>query len=155
MRCASPTSSPWLRALSRPPLRRLLLATAAALALLLAPPAAAATGPALTVDPSADRHPIAPEIYGMSFADAGLARELALPLNLTLRAPLRGRRIRSARVVLGGPRARGGQRLSGRRLSRPVVIRRLPRGGFTVTIHLRLAGERGTRVASRRYARCR
>lgn len=81
MRCASPTSSPWLRALSRPPLRRLLLATAAALALLLAPPAAAATGPALTVDPSADRHPIAPEIYGMSFADAGVARELALPLN--------------------------------------------------------------------------
>ncbi|WP_160165522.1 glycoside hydrolase family 44 protein [Conexibacter woesei] len=76
-------------------------------------------------------------------------------LRFRLRSPVRGRRIRSARVVVGGPRARGGKRLSGRQLARPVVIDRLPRGRFTVTVHIQLAGERGAKVASRRYARCR
>ena len=32
------------------------------------------------VDASADRHPISPAIYGMNFADEGLARELRLPV---------------------------------------------------------------------------
>ncbi|MDO8185067.1 glycoside hydrolase family 44 protein [Conexibacter sp. JD483] len=55
----------------------------AAATLLLAPAAAvhAASGPALTVDAGADRHPIAPEIYGMSFADPALAEEIDLPLS--------------------------------------------------------------------------
>ena len=38
-------------------------------------------GPALTVDVLANRHPISPYIYGMNFADAGLAAELQLPVN--------------------------------------------------------------------------
>ena len=37
-------------------------------------------GPALTVDVSANRHPISPYIYGMNFADEDLADELNLPV---------------------------------------------------------------------------
>ena len=37
-------------------------------------------GPALSVDASADRHPISPYIYGMNFADEALAAELRLPV---------------------------------------------------------------------------
>jgi hypothetical protein len=40
----------------------------------------ALTGPALTVDVSAGRHKISPDIYGMNFADEALARELRLPV---------------------------------------------------------------------------
>jgi hypothetical protein len=40
--------------------------------------ALAATGPSLTVDVSAGRHAISPDIYGMNFADAALAQELHL-----------------------------------------------------------------------------
>ncbi len=60
-----------------------LLALLAALLTLLvtASLATAASGPTLTVDATADRHPIAPEIYGMSFADPQLAAEIGLPLN--------------------------------------------------------------------------
>ena len=38
------------------------------------------TGPALSIDVSAGRHPISPFIYGMNFADENLAAELALPV---------------------------------------------------------------------------
>lgn len=49
--------------------------------LVLAPtPALAAAGPRLSVDVTADRHPISPHIYGMNHADEALAEELALPL---------------------------------------------------------------------------
>jgi len=41
----------------------------------------AATGPALTVDPGAGRHPISRDVYGMNFADAGLEKELKLPVD--------------------------------------------------------------------------
>gem|GEM_PF-769379 len=40
--------------------------------------AGAATGPALTIDAAAGRHAISSDIYGMNFADAGLASELGL-----------------------------------------------------------------------------
>jgi hypothetical protein len=43
-------------------------------------PPAAGTGPALSVDVGADRHAISPYIYGMNFADEGLAAELHLPV---------------------------------------------------------------------------
>jgi len=45
------------------------------------PPPPPVEGPALTIDTTADRAPISPLIYGMNFADDGLARELALPVN--------------------------------------------------------------------------
>ncbi|WP_405590502.1 glycoside hydrolase family 44 protein [Streptomyces sp. NBC_01190] len=45
------------------------------------PPSAAATaGPAITVDATTGRHAIAPEIYGMNFADEDLAADLRLPV---------------------------------------------------------------------------
>src|ERR1700738_1726049 len=40
--------------------------------------AGAATGPSLSVDTRYDKHAISPEIYGMNFADASLAKELAI-----------------------------------------------------------------------------
>jgi hypothetical protein len=43
--------------------------------------ALAVSGPALSVDAGADRHPISPDIYGMNFADPALAREIGLPVN--------------------------------------------------------------------------
>jgi len=43
----------------------------------VAPPS---TGPALTIDAAANRHAISPFIYGMNFADEGLAAELDLPV---------------------------------------------------------------------------
>uniref|UniRef100_UPI0007C79762 glycoside hydrolase family 44 protein n=1 Tax=Peterkaempfera griseoplana TaxID=66896 RepID=UPI0007C79762 len=55
------------------------LATGPALA--AAPSAAAAAAPSLTVDPSAGRHAISRDVYGMNFADAGLAAELKLPVD--------------------------------------------------------------------------
>jgi putative cell wall-binding protein len=64
-----------------------MLRTATALALLVGaavlPGAtttagAATAGPALTIDAAASRHPISNDIYGMNFADAGLATELGL-----------------------------------------------------------------------------
>src|SRR5665213_3881445 len=39
---------------------------------------AASTGPTLTIDAAAGRHAISDSIYGMNFADAGLASELGL-----------------------------------------------------------------------------
>lgn len=45
------------------------------------PPPPPGVGPDLTVDVTADRAPIDPNIYGMNFADESLAQELALPLN--------------------------------------------------------------------------
>ncbi|MDX6286847.1 MAG: hypothetical protein QOG53_2332 [Frankiales bacterium] len=39
---------------------------------------AATTGPALTIDVGANRHPISPDIYGMNYTDAALATELGL-----------------------------------------------------------------------------
>nr|WSX74966.1 cellulose binding domain-containing protein [Streptomyces sp. NBC_00899] len=42
--------------------------------------AAATAGPAITVDATAGRHAIAPEIYGMNFADEDLAADLRLPV---------------------------------------------------------------------------
>jgi len=53
------------------------VATALALA---AAPARDATGPALTVDATADVHTIPDTIYGMNFAAEALAKELALPV---------------------------------------------------------------------------
>jgi hypothetical protein len=70
-----------------PPNRRRRLAGAIALALgaaCIALPTAdarAATGPALAVDGEAGRHPISPLIYGMNFAEPGIASEIALPVN--------------------------------------------------------------------------
>jgi Glycoside hydrolase family 44 len=60
-----------------------LLALAAALLGLPAGGSAAlaAPGPALRVDAGADRRPISPDIYGMSFADPALAAEIGLPFN--------------------------------------------------------------------------
>ncbi len=45
------------------------------------PLAHAAAGPALTVDATAAGHPISPDVYGMNFADASLAKELRLPVD--------------------------------------------------------------------------
>jgi hypothetical protein len=42
--------------------------------------AAAADGPAITVDATSGRHAIAPQIYGMNFADEDLAADLRLPV---------------------------------------------------------------------------
>jgi len=39
------------------------------------------TGPGLTVNVGSNRHPISPDIYGMSSADEALAAELGLPVN--------------------------------------------------------------------------
>jgi len=44
------------------------------------PPPAPGAGPALTVNASQGRKPISPYIYGINFADAGLAQELDLPV---------------------------------------------------------------------------
>jgi len=62
---------------------RALGALLAGACLLTAPPAARAQtpGPALHVDVQADRHPISPDIYGMAYPDAALAKEIRLPLN--------------------------------------------------------------------------
>lgn len=51
--------------------------------MMLAVPAevAAATGPALAVDASQDRHAVSPGIYGMNFADATLAGQISLPVD--------------------------------------------------------------------------
>ena len=43
-------------------------------------PAPPGSGPPLAIDASAARHAISPFIYGMNFADEGLAAELALPV---------------------------------------------------------------------------
>ena len=50
---------------------------------LLAAPVARAqtTGPALTVDVGADRHPISPDIYGMAYPDPPWRKEIGLPIN--------------------------------------------------------------------------
>lgn len=46
--------------------------------------------------------------------------------------------------------------LRGKALRRIVVVTGLPRRGrFTVTVRLRLSGDRGQTVAQRRYRRCR
>lgn len=39
------------------------------------------TAPKLTVDVTADRHPINPDIYGMAYPDPVLAKEIRLPMN--------------------------------------------------------------------------
>lgn len=59
------------------------LALLAALALIGPRPlfAQAAPGPALTVDVTADRHAISPNIYGMAYPDPVLAKEINLPVN--------------------------------------------------------------------------
>src|SRR5579859_7829615 len=63
--------------------RVLMIAACVLLALGSATPAALATGgPALAVDASPTlRHTISPYIYGMNFANAGLAAELKLPVD--------------------------------------------------------------------------
>lgn len=71
-------------------------------------------------------------------------------LKFRIRSPT-ARRLRSARVALG----RRSIALSGRGLSRPVVLRGLPRrGAFTIQVRLRLVGEQRPVVAQRRYRRC-
>ena len=66
-------------------LRPFRLAAALAVVVAAAAPAvapaaahAASAGPALTVDAAAGRHAISSDIYGMNFADAGLATELGI-----------------------------------------------------------------------------
>ena len=49
--------------------------------LLLVSSARAEAGPALSVDAGADRHAISADVYGMNGAGAGLADELALPVD--------------------------------------------------------------------------
>lgn len=39
------------------------------------------SGPALSVNAQADRHPISPDIYGMAYPDAAFAKEIHLPIN--------------------------------------------------------------------------
>lgn len=60
----------------------LLLLAIAALALVAVPgrDASAANGPALSINAAANQHAISPLIYGMNFADAGLAQDLRLPV---------------------------------------------------------------------------
>src|SRR4051794_33161740 len=41
----------------------------------------AASGPALAVDATMDRHAISPDIYGMNFGDTTLVQELHVPVN--------------------------------------------------------------------------
>jgi hypothetical protein len=75
----------------------------------------------------------------------------ASTLTFRVRSPTT-RRLLSAQVAVG----RRALTLSGRRLTRPVVLRGLPRrGSFTVKVRLRLSGERKATVAHRRYQRCR
>src|SRR5688572_5607718 len=58
-----------------------LAAAGGAVAVTVALPAGAAVaGPALTVELTADRHPISPDVYGMNFADEALADALNLPV---------------------------------------------------------------------------
>ncbi len=45
------------------------------------PPPPQGVGPALVIDAGAARHPISEDIYGMNFADEGLAAELRLPVS--------------------------------------------------------------------------
>ncbi len=54
---------------------------AAIAGLVMSPAHAHAADDALTVDPSADHHPISRDVYGMNFADAALAQELRLPVD--------------------------------------------------------------------------
>jgi len=63
--------------------RRIYAALVPSLCLLTTPLAthAQTPGPALRVDVTADRHPISPDIYGMAYPDAALAKEIRLPLN--------------------------------------------------------------------------
>ncbi|MEU3456444.1 glycoside hydrolase family 44 protein [Micromonospora sp. NPDC006766] len=66
----------------RPTTALLPVVLAAALGGLALPkPALAVAGPALTVDATAGRHAISPYIYGMSFADEALARDIRLPVH--------------------------------------------------------------------------
>jgi hypothetical protein len=51
-----------------------------ALANAVLPPPAVTSGPALTVNAAAGRHPISPYIYGLNFPDESLAADLNLPV---------------------------------------------------------------------------
>jgi hypothetical protein len=62
-------------------MRRRLFCLLLALLVLPTAVARAATGPALAVDGAAGRHAINPGIYGLNFADATEAAQLALPLD--------------------------------------------------------------------------
>src|SRR3954447_280207 len=57
------------------------IVVSAAILAIGAPVASAAAGPALAVDAGADRHAISPDIYGLNYADPGLAAELGLPVD--------------------------------------------------------------------------
>ena len=58
-----------------------IVATIAVGALPAAPALAVSPGPTLSVNGSADQHAISPDIYGMNFASAGLAKQLNLPVD--------------------------------------------------------------------------
>src|SRR4051812_35090025 len=60
-------------------MRRIAIAAAFA-ALLLPATAQAVAGPALSLDASADRRPISPDIYGLNYADHTLAQQIGLPV---------------------------------------------------------------------------
>lgn len=59
----------------------LVAVLAAVLPALPAAPASAATGPALAVDASADRHAIDPDVYGMNYPDPSLETELGMTVS--------------------------------------------------------------------------
>src|SRR5258706_7397469 len=61
----------------------LLLLTIATLALVAASGRGvrAVTGPALSINAGADQHAISPLIYGMNFAEAGLAQDVRLTVD--------------------------------------------------------------------------
>jgi hypothetical protein len=60
----------------------LAIAASAGAALVAAPTASGVTaGPTLSVNGAADHHAISPNIYGMNFASAGLAKQLDLPVD--------------------------------------------------------------------------
>jgi Glycoside hydrolase family 44 len=61
--------------------RLALLIAAFAMPCAIPATAGAATGPTLTVDAAAERHPISPDIYGLNFAEPELASEIDLPVD--------------------------------------------------------------------------
>ncbi len=52
-----------------------------AMVFMVCPAHAQTPGPALTVDVTADRHPISPDIYGIAYAEAAFLKEIRPPMN--------------------------------------------------------------------------
>ncbi len=85
-----------------------------------------------------------------SVASRSLTPRCPATSRVRVRVAFRGRRLRSARVFVGGARVKT---VRGRALRRPVVLRKLPARAFTVTVRGRLRSGR-TVVRRTRYAAC-